>query len=59
MTRGRLGDMATGAIGDAAGTVMDPKQGLRRMRGASTAPALVAAVIALVVGYLLGRRSRR
>ena len=51
--------MATGAIGDAAGAVMDPKQGLRRMRGASTAPALVAAVIALVVGYLLGRRSRR
>jgi hypothetical protein len=59
MTQGRLGDVATGAIGAAAGAVVDPRQGLRRLRGAASAPALVAVAIALVVGYLLGRRPRR
>ncbi|WP_329109523.1 hypothetical protein OG792_12200 [Micromonospora sp. NBC_01699] len=59
MTRGRVGDVATGAIGDAAGSVVDPKEGIHRLKAAVSGPALLAAVAALVVGYLIGRRSRR
>jgi uncharacterized protein (TIGR03382 family) len=59
MTQGRLDDVATGAIGAAAGTVMDPLQGMRRLTGKAATPGLIAVAIALVVGYLLGRRRRR
>jgi hypothetical protein len=57
MTQGRLGDVATGSIGAAAGTVVDPKQGARRLE--KTVPVLVGFAIALVLGYLLARRPRR
>ncbi|MEV4625114.1 hypothetical protein AB0J90_02320 [Micromonospora sp. NPDC049523] len=59
MTHGRIGDAAIGAVGDAAGAVMDPVQGAHRLKAAVSVPALVAAVAALAVGYLIGRRSRR
>ncbi|MGW4466208.1 hypothetical protein [Micromonospora sp. NBC_01796] len=59
MTHGRIADAATGAIGDTAGAIMDPAQGIHRLRGAVSGPALVVVVAALVVGYLIGRRSRR
>lgn len=54
MSDGRVGDLATGAIGTAAGTVVDPRQGLRQLRNHSTVPILIA--LGVVVGYLLGRR---
>ncbi|RKR92018.1 hypothetical protein BDK92_6450 [Micromonospora pisi] len=59
MAHGRLGDVATGVVGDAAGTVVDPKQGLQRLKGGRLGPALVVVGVALVVGYLIGRWSRR
>lgn len=59
MAHGRLGDTATGVVGDAAGTVVDPKEGLRRLSGEQAGTALVVAAVALVVGYLIGRWSRR
>ncbi|WP_422770111.1 hypothetical protein ACN28C_25760 [Plantactinospora sp. WMMC1484] len=57
MSHGRIGDMVTGTAGTAAGTVVDPKQGLRQLRGQVVAPALVA--FGVLLGYLLGRRVHR
>jgi hypothetical protein len=57
MAHGRIGDRATGALGTAAGTVVDPAEGVRRIRSRATVPVLVA--VAVLVGYLLGRRTRR
>lgn len=59
MARSRIGDAITTAVGDAAGAVVDPRQGLQRAMARLRAPALVAAAVVLVVGFLLGRRSRR
>ncbi|MFY1670109.1 hypothetical protein ACN27G_09130 [Plantactinospora sp. WMMB334] len=57
MSHGRVGDLVTGAAGTAAGTAVDPKQGLRQLRGQMVAPALVA--FGVLLGYLLGRRLHR
>ncbi|GIG88372.1 hypothetical protein [Plantactinospora endophytica] len=54
MSHGRIGDAVTGAAGAAAGTVVDPKRGVRALRGQLTVPALVA--FGVLLGYLLGRR---
>jgi hypothetical protein len=59
MTRGRLGDISTAAIGNAAGAVADPTMAWRQVRLRLAAPALIGVVLALVVGFLLGRLSRR
>ncbi|MBE1491909.1 hypothetical protein [Plantactinospora soyae] len=57
MSDGRVGDLATGVIGTAAGTVVDPRQGIRQIRSHSTVPVLVA--VGVLVGYLIGRRMQR
>ncbi|MFC6020902.1 hypothetical protein ACFP2T_32620 [Plantactinospora solaniradicis] len=57
MSDGRVGDLVTGVIGTAAGTVVDPKQGIRQVRSHLTVPVLIA--VGVVVGYLLGRRMHR
>jgi hypothetical protein len=59
-----MGDAATDAIGDAAGALIDPRAGFQRARAGVRAPApvaaaLIAVAVALVAGFLLGRRSRR
>jgi hypothetical protein len=67
MARHRIGDAVTTALGDAAGAVIDPREGLQRARASLSAPALAGgavalvagAAVALVTGFLLGRRSRR
>jgi hypothetical protein len=57
MSDGKVGDLVTGAIGTAAGTVVDPKQGVRQLRSHATVPVLIA--VGVVLGYLLGRRMHR
>jgi hypothetical protein len=59
MARHRIDDAATTAVGDAAGAVIDPRAGLQRAKAGLRAPVFVAAAVALVVGFLLGRRSCR
>lgn len=56
MVKGRLGDVVVGTIGDAAATVADPRQGWGQLRRKALSPAVVGFGVALVVGYLLGRR---
>ncbi|ASW55234.1 hypothetical protein [Plantactinospora sp. KBS50] len=58
MTRERLADTVVGTIGDAAGTVVDPKEGLSQARRKASVPTAALVGIALIVGYLLGRRAR-
>ncbi|WKT97353.1 hypothetical protein Q2K19_24720 [Micromonospora soli] len=56
---GRMGDVLVGAAGDVAGAVVDPRQGLSRLRAAGPARALVTAGAGLVIGYLVARSRRR
>ncbi|MEU8264043.1 hypothetical protein AB0C02_25900 [Micromonospora sp. NPDC048999] len=57
--KGRLGDLAVGTAGDIAGTVVDPRQGLGKLRSVVTVRALVAGAAGLAVGFLLARSVRR
>ena len=57
MARGRFGDVVVGTIGDAAGAVVDPKQAWAQVKSKSIWPAALAVGVALVGGYLLGRRT--
>ncbi|MEN3609071.1 hypothetical protein [Plantactinospora sp. ZYX-F-223] len=58
MSRERVGDRVIGAVGAAAGTAADPRAGVGQLRGRVARPAAVGIAVALVVGYLLGRRRR-
>ncbi len=55
-TADRIADKATSLIGDAAGTVVEPKQGARQLGAAVKRPILLLVVAAMVAAYLLGRR---
>ncbi|MEV0156371.1 hypothetical protein AB0H57_21965 [Micromonospora sp. NPDC050686] len=52
-----MDDVAVGAAGDVAGAVVDPRQGLRRLRGTVGGSALPLGV-GLVLGFLLARARR-
>ncbi|MCI4061304.1 hypothetical protein MRQ36_01430 [Micromonospora sp. R77] len=55
----RLGDVAVGAAGDVAGTVVDPKAGLGKLRAAVTPRALMLLAAGLLCGYPVARSHHR
>ncbi|GHJ54187.1 hypothetical protein [Micromonospora chersina] len=59
MNFGKLGDLAVGTAGDVAGSVVDPKTGLGRIRSAVTPGLMVTLATGLLLGYLLARSRRR
>lgn len=59
MRRDRIADVATGAVGGVAGTVVEPGEGLRRSVSRISGPVLAGVTVAALVGYLLGRRKHR
>ncbi|WBB71370.1 hypothetical protein O7602_16540 [Micromonospora sp. WMMD1128] len=59
MERGRFGDVVVGAAGDVAGSVVDPKAGLGRLRSVVTARGLVTLTAGALLGYFAARSIRR
>ncbi|MFG1953854.1 hypothetical protein [Micromonospora sp. NPDC048830] len=59
MNRGRIGDMAVSAAGNVAGAMVDPRQGLTKLRSVVTVRSLVAAAAGAAVGFLVLRATRR
>ncbi|MEU4660422.1 hypothetical protein AB0F83_01565 [Micromonospora chalcea] len=55
MNLGRLGDVVVGTAGDVAGSVVDPKAGLGKLRSAVTPRAVVLLGAGLFLGYLVAR----
>ncbi|MFC4149964.1 hypothetical protein ACFO0M_27240 [Micromonospora mangrovi] len=58
MNFGELGDVAVGAAGDVAGSVVDPKAGLGKLRSAVAPRAMVTLAVGLLLGYLVARSRR-
>ncbi|MFI6133798.1 hypothetical protein [Micromonospora sp. NPDC051141] len=59
MDRGRLGDVVVGAAGDVAGSVVDPRAGVSRLRSAMTARGVAMLSVGALLGYLAARSMRR
>ncbi|NES17321.1 MULTISPECIES: hypothetical protein [Micromonospora] len=59
MNTDRLGDLVVGVAGDVAGTVVDPRAGLTRLRSMITPRAVITVAAGLAVGFLLARSRRR
>ncbi|WP_416904352.1 hypothetical protein [Micromonospora echinospora] len=59
MKPGKLGDVVVGTAGDVAGTVVDPRAGLGKLRSAVTARSVVTLAAGLLLGFLLARSRRR
>lgn len=59
MNTDRLGDLVVGVAGDVAGTVMDPRAGLTKLRSMVTGRTLITVAAGLAVGFLLARSRRR
>ncbi len=59
MKMGRMDDVAVGAAGDIAGALVDPRQGLSRLRASVSGRALVTVALGLLIGYLVARSRRR
>ncbi|MEV0001702.1 hypothetical protein AB0H28_05365 [Micromonospora sp. NPDC050980] len=55
MNLGKLGDVVVGTAGDVAGSVVDPKAGLGKLRAAVTPRAVVLVGGGLLLGYLVAR----
>lgn len=58
MKRGRIDDVIVGKIGDVAGTVVDPRQGLSHLKSAVSGKTLTLVLAGVAVGLLLARRRR-
>ncbi|MEU5943000.1 hypothetical protein ABZ807_28395 [Micromonospora sp. NPDC047548] len=56
--KGRFGDVLVGTAGDMAGTVVDPRQGLSKLRSALSGRAAVMLAAGLALGYLVARSRR-
>ncbi|MGC1215479.1 MAG: hypothetical protein WA890_30015 [Micromonospora sp.] len=56
--KGRIDDVIVGKIGDAAGTVVDPRQGLGQLKSAVSGRAFTLVLAGLVLGFLIARRRR-
>jgi hypothetical protein len=56
--KGKVADKATSWAGSAAGTVVDPKTGVSKIKAAVTRPGVMAVAVVLGIAYLIGRRSR-
>ncbi|MFI6231221.1 hypothetical protein ACIBCR_28390 [Micromonospora echinospora] len=59
MNLSRLGDMVVGTAGDVAGSVVDPRAGLGKLRSAVSPRSVVTLTAGLLVGFLLARSRRR
>ncbi|MEV4118504.1 hypothetical protein [Micromonospora sp. NPDC049645] len=56
---GKLGDVVVGTAGDVAGSVVDPKAGLGKLRSAITPRVVALLGGGLLLGYLVARSRRR
>ncbi|MFR9780472.1 hypothetical protein ACL02O_31035 [Micromonospora sp. MS34] len=59
MNLGRFGDVLVGTAGDVAGTVVDPREGLNKLRSALSVRAVATVAVGLLLGYALARSGRR
>jgi hypothetical protein len=59
MNVSRMSDVLVGAAGNVAGAVVDPREGITRLRAAVTGRALATAAAGLIIGYLAARVGRR
>lgn len=59
MNRDRMSDAIVGAAGDVAGTVVDPRGGLGRLRSAVSGRTLATVSAGVGIGYLIARYRRR
>ncbi|MFI7427675.1 hypothetical protein ACIBPB_11885 [Micromonospora sp. NPDC049836] len=59
MNLGKLGDVVVGTAGDVAGSVVDPKAGLGRLRAAVTPRGMATLAAGLLLGYLVARSRHR
>ncbi|MDG4801416.1 hypothetical protein [Micromonospora sp. WMMD980] len=59
MDRGKLGDVVVGAAGDVAGSVVDPRAGLGRLRSAVTSRGVTTLTVGALLGYLAARSVRQ
>ncbi|KAB1916263.1 hypothetical protein [Micromonospora sp. AMSO31t] len=59
MNLGKLGDVLVGTAGDVAGSVVDPRAGLGRLRSAVGPRAAVTLAAGLLLGYLMAQSWRR
>ncbi|GAA2218713.1 hypothetical protein ACFY2R_15925 [Micromonospora olivasterospora] len=59
MNTSRIGDMVVSAAGNVAGTVVDPRQGLTKLRSMVTVRGVVAVAAGAVIGFLALRAARR
>jgi hypothetical protein len=55
---GKLGDVVVGTAGDVAGSVVDPKAGVGKLRSAITPRVVVTLAAGLLLGYLWARSRR-
>lgn len=55
----RISDVLIGAAGDVAGTVVDPRMGLARLRSVANGRAAVIVAVGVIAGFLLARYRRR
>jgi hypothetical protein len=53
MNLGRIGELAVRVAGNVAGTVVEPRQGLARLRSVLTGRTVVAGAVGVGVGWLL------
>ncbi|MGK5740358.1 hypothetical protein [Micromonospora sp. URMC 103] len=58
MNLGRFGDVVVGTAGDVAGSVVDPRQGLKQLRSARSARTGLVLAAGVVLGYLAARARR-
>ncbi|MFG1779499.1 hypothetical protein ACGFIR_24965 [Micromonospora sp. NPDC049051] len=54
-----MGDVVVGTAGNVAGAVVDPREGLSRLRAVATGRTVSILVVGLIIGYLATRLGRR
>ncbi|MEU5946798.1 hypothetical protein ABZ793_14700 [Micromonospora sp. NPDC047465] len=58
MKRSRIDDVIVGGIGDAAGTLVDPRRGLGQLKSSVSGKQIALVLAGLVLGLLISRRRR-
>ncbi|MFG3701195.1 MYXO-CTERM sorting domain-containing protein [Micromonospora sp. NPDC047620] len=58
MKRSRIDDAIVGTIGDAAGTLVDPRRGLGQLKSSVSGKPIALVLAGLFLGLLISRRRR-